>query len=124
MIQEAWANREGCSSALETVNEKIGGCASELLVWGGSKTHPGIEEIKNLQKRIKVLNWAPPTQQNRSDFLQASKELDEWLRKQEIYWAQRSRVSWIKHGDKNSNFFHLKASQHRQRNLIQGIMDP
>ena len=49
--------------------------------------------------------------------------MDEWLRKQEIYWAQRSRVNWIKHGDKNSKFFHLKASQRRQKNLIQGIMD-
>ena len=84
----------------------------------------GTEEIKNLQKRIEVLNRAPPTQQNRSDFLQASKELEEWLGKQEVYWAQRSRVNWIKHGDKNSKKFHLKASQRRQKNLIQGIMDP
>ena len=59
-----------------------------------------------------------------SDFLQASKELDDWLRKQEIYWAQRSRVNWINHGDKNSKFFHLKASQRRQKNFIPRIMDP
>ena len=123
VIQEAWDNGGGGNSALETVHKKIGGCALELLVWGASKTHPGVEEIKHLQKRIEVLNRAPPTQQNRSEFLQASKELDEWLRKQEIYWAQRSRVNWIKHGDKNSKFFHLKASQRRQKNLIQGIMD-
>ena len=88
VIQEAWVNSEGRSSALETVSKKISGCASELLVWGASKTHPGTEEIKNLQKRIEVLNRVPPTQQNMSEFLQASKELDDWLRKQEIYWAQ------------------------------------
>lgn len=124
MIQEAWDNGVEGSSALETVSKKIGGCALELQVWGASKTHLGTEEIKNLQKRIEVLNRIPPTQQNRSDFLQTSKELDEWLRKQEIYWAQRSRVNWIKHVDKNSIFFHLKASQRRQKNFIQGIMDP
>ena len=123
VIQEAWDNGGGSNSALETVHKKICGCASELLVWGASKTHPGVEEIKHLQKRIEFLNRAPPTQQNRSEFIQASKELDEWLRKQEIYWAQRSRVNWNKHGDKNSKFFHLKASQRRQKNLIQGIMD-
>ncbi|KAK4559009.1 hypothetical protein RGQ29_008306 [Quercus rubra] len=96
-FEEAWLLWDGCeqggSSALETVNKKIGGCALELQVWGASKTHPGTEEIKNLQKRIEVLNRAPPTQQNRT-----SKELDEWLGKQEVYWAQRSRVNWIKHG--------------------------
>ena len=85
MIQEAWDNGRGSNSALETVHKKIGGCALELLVWGASKTHPGVEEIKLLQKRIELLNRAPPTQQNRSEFLQASRELDEWLRKQEIY---------------------------------------
>ena len=90
---------------------------------GCLQNSPGVEEIKHLQKRIEVLNRAPPTQPNRSEFLQVSKELDEWLRKQEIYWAQRSRVNWNKHGDKNSKFFHLKASQRRQKNLIQGIMD-
>ena len=71
-----------------------------------------------------MLNCAPPTQQNKEEFIKASKELDEWLMRQEIYWAQRSRVNWIKHGDKNTKFFHLKVSQRRQRNLIQGIMDP
>ena len=81
VIQEAWDYGEGGSSALETFRIGISGCASELQAWGASKTHYGIEEIKNLQKRIEVLNRAPPIQQNRSDFLQASKELDEWLRK-------------------------------------------
>ena len=81
MIQEAWDYGEGGSSALETFRIGISRCASELQAWGASKTHSGIEEIKNLQKRIEVLNQAPPIQQNRSDFLQASKELDEWLRK-------------------------------------------
>ena len=46
------------------------------------------------------------------------------MRKQEVYWAQRSCVNWIKHGDKNTSFFHSKASQRRQRNYIKGILDP
>ena len=51
MIQEAWDNGGGGNSALETVHKKVGGCASELLVWGASKTHLGVEEIKHLQKK-------------------------------------------------------------------------
>ena len=41
--------------------------------------------------------------------------------KQKLYWAQRSIISWLKHGDKNMKFFHLKASQRRRRNYIQSI---
>lgn len=58
---------------------------------------------------------------NRAEFLATSKQLDDLLLKQEIYWAQRSRLPWLKYGDKNTKFFHSKASQRRQRNFIQGI---
>ena len=50
-----------------------------------------------------------------------SKELDDLLLKQEIFWAQRSRISWLKHGDKNTKIVHSKATQRRRRNYIQGV---
>ena len=57
------------------------------------------------------------------EYLAISKPLDDFLLKQEIYWAQRSRVAWLKHGDRNTKFFHSKASQQRRRNYIKGIMN-
>lgn len=95
VVQDAWENSGGGETALESVSLKIKGCSLDLGAWGTSKTHPGTKEIKALQKRIEWLTSAPPTVQNRSDFIQASKELDEWLRKQKVYWAQRSQVSWM-----------------------------
>ena len=50
-----------------------------------------------------------------------SKQLDNLHLKQEIYWAQCSRLSWLKSGDKSTKFFHSKASQRQRRNFIQGI---
>lgn len=98
-------------SALETIRKKISVCATELKIWDVTKTQPGTKEIKGLQKRVEELTCAPLSQQNREEFIKVSKELDDGLRRQEIYWAQRSQVSWIKHGDKNTKFFHMKASQ-------------
>ena len=47
--------------------------------------------------------------------------MDELLQKQEIYWAQWSRINWLKYGDKNTKFFHAKATQRRRKNYIRGI---
>ena len=38
-------------------------------------------------------------------------------------WAHRSRVLWLKDGNKNTRFFHSKASQRRRRNYINGLFD-
>ena len=61
------------------------------------------------------------TEASKAEFLEVSKELDDLLLKQEIFWAQRSRISWLKNGDKNTKFFHSKATQRRRRNYIQGL---
>lgn len=39
------------------------------------------------------------SEKSKAEFLVASKKLDDLLLKQEIYWAQRSWVNWLKHGD-------------------------
>ena len=55
---------------------------------------------------------------SRVELLGVSKTLDDLLLKLEIFWAQRSKVFWLKHGDKNTKIFHSKASQRRRRNHI------
>ena len=76
--------------------------------WDSAKPDEAV--IKELQKRLDRLNEAENTEENKAEFLEVSKQMDELLQKQEIYWAQRSRISWMKHGDRNTKFFHSKAT--------------
>lgn len=41
----------------------------------------------------------------------------------EIYGHQRSRINWLKHGEKNTSFFHNHANYQAKHNLITGILD-
>ena len=70
---------------------------------------------------MELLTKSELTEETKAEFVLVSKELDDLLLKQEIFWAQRSRISWLRHGDRNTKYFHLKASQRRRRNFIQGI---
>ena len=46
-----------------------------------------------------------------------------WLDAENTMWHQRSRYLWIADGDRNTSFFHQKASNRKEKNSILGITD-
>ena len=51
------------------------------------------------------------------------KEINVILDKKAQMWGQRAKVQWLKDGDRNTMFFHSKASQRRRKNYIKGLYD-
>lgn len=48
-------------------------------------------------------------------------EINELLDKENLMWQQRSRVLFLKSGDKNTRYFHTRASHRCKRNRIYGL---
>ena len=53
----------------------------------------------------------------------ALKELSNALKAEEMFWRQKSRVLWLREGDRNSKYFHALVKQRRARNSITQLLD-
>ncbi|KAL5541281.1 hypothetical protein UlMin_042503 [Ulmus minor] len=133
-FEEAWADEPECRDTilkhwkeqtagnLEEVANKLHQCASDLLRWNLEKFRWLREEIK---KKTIAFNQADRalSSANWRTHQRLERELEALKYKEERYWQQRSKDMWLKSGDRNSKFFHRKASARRAKNSIDGLFD-
>lgn len=50
-------------------------------------------------------------------------DLNCWLENEDEMWRQRSRINWLQSRDRNTRFFHEKASARFKKNYINGLLD-
>ena len=50
-------------------------------------------------------------------------KMNELLYREEMLWLQRSRIQWLKEGDRNTQMFHRKAVWRARKNRIKSLTD-
>jgi hypothetical protein len=122
VIANAWNSEVVEGRPMFQVVEKLKGCRGSLIAW--SKVKFGFLASTIKHKRVQLQNLLIAFLGNESpDIRLLQDELNVLLEKEEVYWRQRSRVAWMKEGDKNTKFFHAQCNEQRQQNCIKGLRD-
>ena len=80
-------------------------------------------KIGELQSKLEWLEHQPASPSIISATRATRIELNCWLDKEATMWYQRSRLNWFQSGDRNTRFFHARASSRFKKNNITGLMD-
>ncbi|XVE64032.1 hypothetical protein DITRI_Ditri07aG0068900 [Diplodiscus trichospermus] len=116
VIKSAWEE-----AGLLTLPEKIKDAGAKLKKWFGIRAGTTRVKIDSIQKQIDEIQSHELSDYVLSKENDLKEELNALLEKEEIFWRQRSRVSWLCEEDKNTRFFHAQASQREKNNRVKGL---
>ncbi|XP_073121297.1 uncharacterized protein [Henckelia pumila] len=127
-----WADDQECSKVVEggwsksdfsiPLPARLLRCSETLSSW--AKNRFGHIPRKLKQKIIELnllknhIRWRDS--ERKIDDLE--REIEVLASKEESYWKQQSRASWLAQGDRNSKFFHVCASARIAKNHIRGLV--
>ena len=77
--------------------------------------------IHSLNQELKQLQVLPVTYERLNKIKDLNEELNQVLENEEIFWIQRSRVSWLREWDMNTPYFHVQALKRKLKNVIKGL---
>lgn len=85
------------------------------------KKHPQnmVGRILNIWQSLESL----PDDINSNTNIQLQQNLDDMLLQNELYWQQHWRIDWLQAGDRNTSFFHNRASNRLYQNAITSLQD-
>jgi uncharacterized protein YicC (UPF0701 family) len=111
-LVEVIANAWQSASQVQTLGNFAGALrkvSSYLVKWSSQKFGSVTKELKQLREQMKEISES----QNESQQEELHKlrvRMDEILYREEMMWLQRSRIAWLKEGDKNTKIFHMKVA--------------
>nr|XP_027065280.1 uncharacterized protein LOC113691366 [Coffea arabica] len=116
VIRIAWEQQvEG--SRMYQVATKIKNCRVALLKWKNNFQANSRDKIELIKKQLCDLKEVRGNSRNIS-MAALKKELSKAYKEEEKHWQQKSRIQWLKEGDKNTKFFHASVQGRRRRNSL------
>ena len=120
LIKEVW-NTNSISHDPSSFSARLKVCADRLAKWGSSVFKQIPKKIQEKKESLGELLRNDTTLQNEAEINELRKEINLLLDDEEVWWQQRSRVQWLGEGNRNTKYFHHRASERRRKNAIVGL---
>lgn len=126
--------RDGCEEIVKRVwdaagSHEAGGdmvvngeeCRARLVQW--SRDLKPDKLIDRLQRRIMELRDGVQSEAVRVEIAHLTSELESLFHELSVYWRQRGKAAWMRDGDKNTSYFHARATTRKHVNKIKCLQD-
>ncbi|XP_048615720.1 uncharacterized protein LOC106350744 [Brassica napus] len=119
VILDGWKSPDLPPNA--NIMEHIASCRRALSEWRKQNNVNSAKLVEELKEKVEGL-YADDNATT-EEIAAALKELSHALKAEEMFWKQKSRVFWLREGDRNTKFFHALTKQRRARNKITQLLD-
>ncbi|KAM0889077.1 hypothetical protein ACQ4PT_027916 [Festuca glaucescens] len=121
VLQQAWNDDPDRVASLQGTWTTLHRVATSLAQWSKDTFGSVRKKIQKLERRLKCLRLAPWDSTD-TEAKGIERELCELFEREEVMARQRSRIEWLKEGDRNTAFFHARASARRRTNKIKALV--
>lgn len=124
LIEQCW-NESVVGCPMMRLSTKLKNLKSKLKTWnkevyGNIHEHVHSAET-NLQLIQNLINTNGHTDALLNQEKEANVQLEEALKKQEIFWKDKARVNWHIHGDRNTRYFHRVTKIKNKTKIISSL---
>jgi hypothetical protein len=116
-VQWLWQENSG-QGGLEGLSNTLRNMQKGLDDWGVKTFGNFKQKLLQLRKQLDRLRLSSMGRGPSKEERELVANINKVLLQEEIWIKQRSRVQWLKAGDKNSSYFHAQAAQRKRINKI------
>lgn len=96
---------------------------AELKLWSNDEFKSRQNKLRQLKVKLKTIRQDYNHYDSGVEIRRTERQIDNILLDEELDWKQTSRADWLREGDKNTKFFHAKASARKRKSRISGLED-